>query len=74
MKLSDMIISSILKKGIVYEARNTNINLLIPYSNGENPFISVGIQAEHMTIRVEKGKEELEIKKGPIVLGKVTDI
>lgn len=74
MKLSDMIISAILKRGIVYEARNTDINLLVPYGSGEERFISVGIQAEHMTIRVEKGKEELEIKSGPIVLGKVMDI
>lgn len=73
MKLTDMIISAIIKKGVVYEARNAEMNFLIPYG-GEESFISVQIQAEHMTIRVDNNKEELEIKQGPIVLGKVSDI
>lgn len=57
MNLADLIVSAVIKKGIVYEARNTDICFLIPQAEGTP--ISVQIQAEHMSIRVEKGTDEV---------------
>ena len=49
MKITEMIISAIIKKGIVWEARNFETDVRIPDSN-----IVVKINAEHMTVRIEK--------------------
>lgn len=49
MKITEMIISAIIKKGIVWEARNFETDVQIPDSN-----IVVKIKAEHMTVRIEK--------------------
>ena len=55
MKISDMIISAIIKKGILYEARNVDIDVDIPKANQEGTeFIRVNFKAEHMSIRIEK--------------------
>jgi hypothetical protein len=52
MKIMDMVISAIIKKGIVWESRNFETDVQIPDSN-----IVVKIKAEHMTIRVEKDEK-----------------
>ena len=49
MKITEMIISAIIKKGIVWEARNFETDVQIPDSN-----IVVKLKAEHMTVRIEK--------------------
>lgn len=55
MKISDMIISAIIKKGILYEARNVDIDIDIPMANQEGTeFIRVNLKAEHMSIRIDK--------------------
>lgn len=55
MKISEMIISAIIKKGILYEARNVDIDVDIPIANKEETeFIRVNFKAEHMTIRIDK--------------------
>lgn len=55
MKISEMIISAIIKKGILYEARNVDIDVDIPIANKEETeFIMVNFKAEHMTIRIDK--------------------
>lgn len=55
MKISEMIISAIIKKGILYEARNVDIDVDIPIANQEETeFIRVNLKAEHMTIRIDK--------------------
>jgi hypothetical protein len=55
MKISEMIFSAIIKKGILYEARNVNIDVDIPIANKEETdFIMVNFKAEHMTIRIDK--------------------
>ena len=55
MKISEMIISAIIKKGILYEARNVDIDVDIPIANKEETeFIKVNFKAEHMTIRIDK--------------------
>lgn len=55
MKISDMIISAIIKKGILYEARNVDTDIDIPLANEENTeWIRVNFKAEHMSIRIDK--------------------
>ena len=54
MKIMDMIISAILKKGILYEARNVNVE--IPIENQEQK-IKINIKCEHMTLRIEKDEK-----------------
>lgn len=55
MKISDMIISAIIKKGILYEARNVDIDVDVPIANQEGTeFIRVNFKAEHMSIRIDK--------------------
>lgn len=66
MKLTDMLISAIIKKGILYEARNVDMEISVPMSAistvGETtPVINeirVYFKAEHMTLRIEKTEEE----------------
>ena len=55
MKIMDMIISVILKKGVLYEAKNidTNIDIPIVIENQEHK-IKINIKCEHMLLRIEK--------------------
>ena len=52
MNFTDMFISGILKKGMVFEARNFETDVQIPDSK-----MTVIIKAEHLTVRVEKKEE-----------------
>ena len=51
MKITEMILSALIKRGVLYEARNCNIDLSVPME-GEN--VKVNVHIEHMTLRVEK--------------------
>jgi len=60
MKITDMLISGLIRRGILYEARNCDMEFDIPTSqtnvDGE-PFggkIKVKVKVEHMTLRIEK--------------------
>ena len=53
MKLTDMIISAIIKKGILYEAHNVEIITELPDTN-----IKVRINIPRMTLRTLKEGEE----------------
>ncbi len=55
MKITNMIISAILKKGILYEARNVDTNIEIPMviENQERK-IKINIKCQHMTLRIER--------------------
>ncbi len=55
MKITDMVISAILKKGILYEARYTDTDVEIPIviENQERK-IKINIKCEYMTLRIEK--------------------
>lgn len=53
MKLTDMFISAVIKKGILYEARNCDLDFEIPME-GKEGTIKINFKAEHMTLRVEK--------------------
>jgi len=58
MKLTDMVISAIIKKGVLFEARKVDTEIKIPVSaeagDGQNieKMITVKIQAEHINVRV----------------------
>lgn len=56
MKLTDMIISAIIKKGICYEARNVDTEFTIPQEEDGKPkgVITIQFKCDHMTLRVEK--------------------
>lgn len=58
MALTDMIVSALLKKGILYEARNVNVKLDLPktaeqIANHEEALV-ITITADHMTLKIEK--------------------
>jgi hypothetical protein len=55
MKITDMIISAILKKGVLYEARNVDTDIEIPMViDNQERSIYINIKCEHMTLRIEK--------------------
>ena len=60
MKLTDAVLSMILKKGILYEAHNCDVNFEIPTTqeNAEGKTeeckIKINFKADNMTIRIEK--------------------
>lgn len=53
MKISDMVISAIIKRGILYEARNCNIQFDIPLAEKEEK-IKVTFKADNMILKIEK--------------------
>ena len=59
MSITDMIISAVLKKGVLYEARNVDADVEVPVviDNLEHR-IKVNIKCEHMTLRVNKEDEK----------------
>lgn len=60
MKITDMIISSIIKRGVLYEARNCDMEFDIPLKDlgaeGEDKDkqIKIRFKAEHMSLKIEK--------------------
>ncbi|GHV47377.1 hypothetical protein FACS189499_04780 [Clostridia bacterium] len=59
MKITDMIISAVLKKGVLYEARNVDTDVEIPIvMENEERKIKINIKCEHMTLKIEKELNE----------------
>lgn len=61
MSITDMIISALMKKGVLYEARNVDIEFKIPKDTVQLPGeiktltnVTVNFKAEHMSIKIEK--------------------
>lgn len=56
MKITDMIISAILKRGIAYEARNVDTIFDIPATTkgGEDGIMRINLKVDHMTLKVER--------------------
>jgi len=54
-KITEMIISAIIKKGVLYEARKIDTDIEIPaiIDNQEN-IIRLNLKAESMTLRIER--------------------
>jgi hypothetical protein len=55
MKITETMLSYILKKGILYEAKNPNMVIEIPVGS-EGKITKVHFTADNMTLRVEKGE------------------
>ena len=60
-KITDLIISAILKKGILYEAKAVDTDIEIPITlknaEGEIPIektVKINVKCENMTLRIEK--------------------
>lgn len=53
-KITDMIVSAIIKRGIVYEARNVDVEFILPKSEESIEGVKIQFQAEHMMLKVEK--------------------
>lgn len=63
MKLTDFIVSAIIKKGILYEARNVDVEFKIPRSKTDQvdfqlEGITIHLKADHMTLEIEKDEKE----------------
>lgn len=57
MKITEMLISAILKKGILYEANNMEMDVVIPMklpTEMQEVEVRVYIKAENMKLRIEK--------------------
>jgi hypothetical protein len=55
MKIMEMILSGVVKKGILYEARNLDSEIEIPLNmDGHDINVKVNIKCEHMTLRIER--------------------
>ena len=53
--ITDMIISAVLKKGVLYEARNVDADVEVPMVIGnQERKITINIKCEHMTLRIDK--------------------
>ena len=55
MKITDMIVSALLKRGMVYEARNVDVEFDIPKEDDASENTKIHIKVEHMSIRIDKG-------------------
>ncbi len=60
MKISELAINAILKKGLLYEGKDVEIDSTFPVKDPSNEkettLIRVVFKAENMTIRLEKGE------------------
>jgi hypothetical protein len=62
MKLTEVMVSMLLKKGIISESKNVDLEIDIPQSMlkvdslDKNSKITIRLKAENVTIRVEKGE------------------
>ncbi len=57
MKITDMLVSAIIKRGIVYEGRNVDINVDIPIPASDSKpetTVRINFKSEHMTLKIEK--------------------
>ena len=57
MKISDLIITALTKKGILYEARNMEVDVNIPFGDDNGETIYVNIKCDHMTVKIDKNEE-----------------
>ena len=54
MKITDMLISAVIKNGVIYEARKVDTDVEIPIViDNQERTVKINIKCEHMTLRVE---------------------
>lgn len=57
MKLTDILVSAIIKRGVLFEARNVDTQFDIPVSDEKSiglKAITIHVKAEHISIKVDK--------------------
>lgn len=55
MKITDMILSAVLKKGIIYEAKNVDTDVEIPIIvDDQERKVKINIKCESMILKIEK--------------------
>ncbi len=71
MKIMELVLNALFKKGLLYEGENVNIEAYIPVKDPrfdmgivtpndvENSFIKIVMGADNMTIRVEKENKDV---------------
>lgn len=57
MKITDVIITALIKKGMLYEARNMDVDVNIPFGEDNGETIYVNIRCDHMSVKIEKNEE-----------------
>jgi len=55
MKLTDVLVSAIIKKGVLYEARNVEVD--IPVTKMDIPVGVINVKCDHMSLRFERDAE-----------------
>lgn len=59
MKITDAILSYLLKGGVVYEGRLIDTEIEIPFEDDEKQkTVKIAIKCEHMTIRINKENKD----------------
>jgi len=61
-KLTSMVLTAILRRGILYEAKSVNVDFEVPVEELEGDGKSktnmlVHFKCDHMTLQIEKGRE-----------------
>lgn len=57
MKITDMLISAVIKKGIIYEARKVDTDVEIPIViDNQERTVKINIKCEHMTLKIERSE------------------
>ena len=51
MKITDMIVSALIKKGVLYEARNCDMDIEIPVNDTT---VVIRFKADNMSLKIEK--------------------
>lgn len=58
-KIQNMILSALIKRGVLYEARDVDIDVDIPMSNTEDTeWIRINVKAEHMKLSIDNDSRE----------------
>ena len=57
MKIADVIITALIKKGMLYEARNMDVDVNIPFGEDNGETIYVNIRCDRMSVKIEKNPE-----------------
>ena len=62
MKVTDMIVSALLKRGMVYEARNVDMEVDIPQNKTSqedqtSEKMKIHLKVDHMSIQIEKKEQ-----------------
>ena len=60
MKITEMILSAVIKKGILYEAKNCDMEIEVPLTQlgiEDSNNIKIKFKAEHIVLKIEKSEK-----------------